>query len=122
MPKISEAELEVLKVLWEKQAPVSSALLNEYLKAKKGWEKSTVRTLVRRLVEKGVLIQQKKEMYYYIPAVTEEEHISEQTHFFLEKLYKGNAKNLVANLVEQNYINCRDLDELKAFWGKGEDE
>lgn len=114
--KITEAEFEVLKILWERNTALSSAEINESLKRSKGWEKSTIRTLVHRLTEKGALLQEQREMFYYRCAITEKEYLAEQTKSFLEKLYGGNAKNLVASLFEQDYIQPGDIDELKQFW------
>lgn len=117
--RISEAESEVLKVLWDTNKMLSSADINDSLKAKMGWEKSTIRTLVHRLTEKGALIQEKREMYYYSPIITEKEYIDAQTKNFLTKMFRGNAKNLVASLFEQDYIHPNDLEELKQFWKEG---
>lgn len=118
--KVSEAEFEVLKILWDKDTALSSAEINEALKQSKGWEKSTIRTLVHRLSEKGVLIQEQREMFYYRPAITEKEYLAEQTKSFLKKMYGGSAKNLVASLFEQNIIQPGDIEELKRFWRDGE--
>lgn len=118
--KVSEAEFEVLRVLWDKNAAMSSRGINEYLKQNKGWETSTIRTLVHRLTEKGALIQEQREMFYYSPAITEKEYLAEQTKNFLEKMYGGSAKNLVASLFEHDFIQPDDIDELKQFWKEGE--
>lgn len=119
--KISEAELEVLKVLWDKKAAISSTDIYNELKQSMGWEKTTVRTLVLRLTEKKALIQEKRNVYYYTPAITEKEYIAEQTKYFLKKMYKGNAKSLIASLFEQDYVNPDEIDELKQFWREGTD-
>ncbi len=114
--KISEAELEVLKILWDKKTALSSTEINDILKEKMGWEKSTIRTLVYRLIEKGALTQEKRDIYYYTPNILEETYIAEQTKNFLHKIFKGNVKNLIASLFEQDYLNPNDIDELKQFW------
>ncbi len=120
--KISEAELVVLKVLWSKNEAISSAYISEVISKETGWDKSTIRTLVHRLTEKGALIQEKREMYYYFPTITEKEYVEAQTRSFLTKMYRGNAKKLVASLFEQDYIQPDEIDELKQFWKKGENE
>ncbi len=117
--KISDAELEVLKVLWEKNEAVSSTEIFNELKQSMGWEKTTVRTLVLRLTEKGALLQEKRNVYYYTPAISEKAFIEEQTKAFLKKIYKGNAKSLIASLFEQEYVDPKDIDELKRFWNEG---
>lgn len=117
--KISDSELEVLKVLWEKDTAVSATEIYNTLKKSKGWEKTTVRTLIFRLMEKEALIQEKRNIFYYSPAITEQEYVKEQTRDFLKKIYKGNAKNLIASLFEQRYVNPKDVEELKLHWKEG---
>lgn len=118
--KISDAELEVLKLLWSMNEALSSAFISEALMKTMGWERSTIRTLIHRLMEKGALIQEKRDMYYYYPTITEKEYVSAQTKSFLEKMYKGNAKKLVASLFEEDYIQPDDIEKLKQFWKQGE--
>lgn len=118
--KISDAELEVLKLLWSKNEALSSAYISDALMRMMEWERSTIRTLIHRLVEKGAIIQEKRDMYYYYPTITEKEYVSVQTKSFLEKLYKGNAKKLVASLFEEDYIQPDDIERLKQFWKQGE--
>ncbi len=120
MERISDAELEILKLLWESGEALSSAQINDTLKERMGWEKSTTRTLVARLLEKRAISQEKRDMYYYSANVMEKDYLTEQTKSFLSRLYKGNAKDLVASLVEQDYIKPEDIDELRAFWKEGE--
>lgn len=120
--KITEAEFEVLKLLWKNNTALSSAEINQALKQSKGWEKSTIRTLVHRLTEKGALFQQQREMFYYSPIITEKEYLSKQTKNFIERLYGGSAKNLVASLVEQDYIQPEDIEDIKRFWMEGENK
>lgn len=119
--KISEAELEVLKVIWSKNEPISSNEISQKLKEIMNWEKSTTRTLIYRLVDKGALKQEKKEIYYYTSAISEKEYLQEETKQFINRFYKGNAKNLVASLFEQEYIDSSDINELKQIWSESED-
>ena len=68
---ISASELEVMRVLWAAGEPLSIAEIRESL-ADTGWEASTIKTLVARLVKKGELVQSKRGVYYYSPAVSRE--------------------------------------------------
>ncbi len=118
--KISEAELEVLKVLWNENREMSSVEIIDILRKHMGWEKSTIRTLIHRLAEKGALIQEKREVYYYFPKIAEKEYSDEQTRIFCIKMYKGNAGKLVASLFEQDIIRPEDIEQLKQFWKEGD--
>lgn len=128
--KISDSELEVIKVLWESKCSMSAIEISEDLKKNMGWEISTVRTLIRRLTQKGFLVQEKKEnaqmgrkeVFYYLPAISQEEYMKEKTREFVKKMYKGNAKNLVASLFNEKLLSTDDIKELKSFWDQEGDQ
>ena len=62
--KISDAELEILEVLWAAGEALSANDIRTRLNQKKDWERTTVLTLIRRLLDKGVISQEKREVYY----------------------------------------------------------
>ena len=68
--KISDAELEVMRILWREKQAVSFSDIRTELSNKMGWEKSTIATLIRRLQKKGAISIQDKEMHYYMPNIT----------------------------------------------------
>ena len=69
--KISESEYEVMKVLWESGQPMPVTDIRRILHQRKSWEATTVKTLIARLTEKGAVIQEKRNLYYYAPSITE---------------------------------------------------
>lgn len=114
--KISNAELEVMKILWNAGSPVSSVEIRSALQSAKGWEKSTVLTLIRRLHDKGVVAAEKRDVLYYSPRISEAEFAEFQMQEMADKLYKGNIKSLVAALCHGGKLNEADIDELKAYF------
>ena len=114
--KISNSELEVMKMLWQAKQPLSSVEIRSKLQAEKGWEKSTILTLIRRLQDKGVIHAEKKEVLYYTPNIAEVEFAEFQMQEMANKLYKGNVKNLVAALCHGGKLSESDIDELKAYF------
>ena len=58
--KISEAELEIMKIVWEKQAPAASTEIVRTLKQRCGWEDATIYTMLSKLVKKGALLRDKR--------------------------------------------------------------
>lgn len=119
--KISEAELEVMKILWEANIPVSTNNICKKLQEQTGWDRSTVRTLIKRLLEKGAIIQEKQEVYCYSAALSEAEYLNAQTKSFVSRLYGGSVKNLVASLVQNNELSPEDIEELREFLRLGAD-
>ncbi len=114
--KISDAELEVMKVLWEARHELPVTVIREKLQERKGWEPTTIKTLVSRLAGKGVISQEKCGVFYYKPLVTEQEYNEWVTNNLVDKVYQGNVKNLIAALVNSDGLTPEDLKELREMF------
>ena len=114
--KISDAELEVIKILWREKRPVPFSDIRTELKDKMSWEKSTVATLLRRLLRKGAVAIQEQEIHYYIPNITKEDYIMSKEKGLIDKLYEGSAKKFVAALCQSGDLTEADIDELKMYF------
>ena len=114
--KISEAELEIMKVIWEAGEPVPSTDIVRRLKDKCGWEDTTIYTMLSKLVKKGVLIRDKKVVSYYSASLTEHDYMLEQTESLVDRLFAGDARQLVSMLVENRKIGREDIRELRQLW------
>ena len=64
--KISASELEVMQVLWEAGDALPLTDIRRTLQSRFDWSDPTVKTLVRRLCEKGAVKQEKREVFYYL--------------------------------------------------------
>ena len=114
--KISDAELEILEALWTAGEALNANEIRMRLTQKKDWERTTVLTLIRRLLDKGVIAQEKREVYYYSPLVDRNDYVKEETKSFLDKFFKGSAKNLAAALIEDENLSRDDIEELRAYF------
>ncbi len=114
--KISDSELEVMKLLWQAEDALPVTEIREALQRSRGWEATTVKTLVSRLVSKGVIAQEKRNVFYYSPRITEQEYNAWATGNLIRRLYNGSAKDLVAALVHSEGLSRRDLEELQAMF------
>ena len=114
--KISDSELEVMKLLWQAEDALPVTEIREALQRSRGWEATTVKTLVSRLVSKGVIAQEKRNVFYYSPRITEQEYNTWATQGLIRRLYHGSAKDLVAALVHSEGLSRRDLEELQAMF------
>lgn len=120
--KISDSELEVMRLLWESGTALPISEIRIALQQRRGWEATTVKTLVNRLVAKNVLAQEKRNVFYYIPLVSQEEYNSWATSQLIDKLYRGSAKNLVAALVHSDNLSDKDIQELRDFFRMGDEK
>ena len=114
--KISDSELEVMKVLWQAGDALPVTGIRETLQRTKGWEATTVKTLVARLVSKGVIRQEKRNVFYYSPLISEREYNGWATRHLIERLYNGSARELVAALVHSDGLSQADLEELRKMF------
>ena len=110
--QISDAELEIMKVVWEnKEGPTFFAGLT---KRGKPWQKNTLITLLNRLVSKGFLKARKiGRCNEYTPLVSETEYQQAQTRKLLDKIYGGNVRGLVTNLISGDMLSDDEFAELK---------
>ena len=114
--KISDSELEVMKLLWQAEDALPVTEIREALQRSRGWEATTVKTLVSRLVSKGVIAQEKRNVFYYSPRITEQEYNAWATGNLIRRLYNVSSKDLVAALVHSEGLTRRDLEELQAMF------
>ena len=122
MQQISDYELELMKIIWANSGTALYAEISKGLEEKgTPWTKNTIITLSSRLIEKGFLktskIGRKNE---YKAIISAEAYQSSQAQSFIDKIYEGNAKGLVATLIEKNLLSPEDLEQLKSYWNGGE--
>lgn len=110
---ISDAELEIMKVLWKQRTPVTTRSIIEAV-AHKEWKRTTISTLLTRLVEKGALRAEKHgNSYTYTPLITERAYRKTQTKNLIQTLYNGSVRELAVSLFEDNGLSQEDIDELR---------
>ena len=114
-PEISNAEFEVLDVLWEDHPATSNDVVVR-LNDKKDWHEKTVKTLLGRLVKKGVLgFEKQQRQYLYYPLIAREDYTKKETTNFVSRLFKGKIAPMVAGFANQNSLSKQDVSELKAL-------
>lgn len=118
--KITESEAEVMRVLWQAGGELPIVDIRKTLELNSKWETSTIKTLLRRLCEKGVVLAVKKGVFYYRPLVSEQEYNEYTTQNLIDRLYSGSAKNLVASLVGSRKLDDSDIEELRRLFKVGD--
>jgi len=116
MIKIADSELEVMRILWREKRPMPFGEIRAELETKTGWKKSTIQTLVLRLRDKGIITAHDKYVTMYSANISQEEYVHSEGQTFIDKLFEGSAKNLVAALCRNGQLDESDIDELKAFF------
>ena len=114
--EITEAELEIMQVLWKNKRGNLTTIMEELSKKSKneGRNKNTIKTLIHRLIQKGAIESQKvnnKEVEY-IPKINEKKFIAKESNSFLNKFFNGNTEKLLLNFVEDKKVTKNELQKL----------
>ncbi len=110
MKKISDSELEVMKIIWKEKTVTSKKIIEQVKDL--NWNDNTVRTLINRLVQKkAVGISEKNgKSYTFIPLIDEEKYKSEAKKKFLKTFFHGSALEF---WIVYTKLDKKDKDMLK---------
>jgi len=113
LPKISEAEYKVLKIIWE-CAPISTNEVTEYLTATSDWSPKTIQTLLKRLVSKRAITYEKQgRVFVYTPLIKEQEYKAQESSSFLKRFYQGSISAMVSAYLEDDALTETDIENLR---------
>ena len=105
LPQISEAEFEVMKIVW-KNAPISTNEITDRLLKTTSWSPKTIQTLIKRLVTKGALAYEKQSrVFVYTPLVGENEYIRQESSSFLNRFFNGNIAAMVSAYIDNDNLS-----------------
>ena len=115
LPQISEAEFEVMKIIW-KYAPISTNEITEMLTQTTAWSPKTIQTLIKRLVNKKVLTYEKQSrVFVYTPLVKESDYIGQESNSFLKRFYNGDITAMLSAYIENDRLSEDDIDSLRSL-------
>lgn len=113
LPQISEAEYEVMKVIWQ-FAPISTNDVTEKLTSTTDWKPKTIHTLLKRLTEKKVITYEKKSrVFVYSPLIKHDDYVRHQSHSFLKRFYDGNFASMFVSYLDNEDLSEKDMSQLK---------
>lgn len=118
--KITESEVLVLKAFWNCSPELTMNELIAALSPDSVWNRSTVKTMVRRLIDKGILACTQRDVQYFSPMVTEQQYQDYQTSKLIDQVYYGKASKLIASLYEHQKLDPDDILELRQLLEEGE--
>ncbi|MBH9966186.1 penicillinase repressor BlaI [[Bacillus] enclensis] len=113
MPSITEAEWEVMKVLWKK-SPLTANEVCTAIQEFEDWKPKTIRTLLDRLTRKQVIaVNKDKRIYTFTPLYTEHECQRAEAKSLIDRIYGGITKSLLVQFIEDETLTKEELKELK---------
>lgn len=115
LPQISEAEFEVMKIVW-KYAPINTNEITDKLLKTTSWSPKTIQTLIKRLVKKGVLAYEKQSrVFVYTPLVKENEYIGHESNSFLKRFYGGNITAMLSAYIDNDRLTESEIETLRSL-------
>lgn len=115
LPQISEAEFEVMKIIW-KHAPINTNEITEMLSKTTAWNPKTIHTLIKRLVNKGAISYEKDgRVFVYTPRIKEDEYIENESGHFLKRFYNGDITRMLSSFMENNKLSKAEIKILRTM-------
>ena len=120
-PSISDAEWEVMEILWSSSAPQAANDVVDRLAKKNHWSPRTVKSLLNRLVKKRALAYQTEgKRYLYSPAVSRAECVRSRSKSFVASVFGGAVGPMLAHFVSEAPLTPDEIRELKEMLEKRE--
>jgi BlaI family penicillinase repressor len=113
-PELTEAEWAIIKAVWDAE-PCTAPDIRQKLERQTGWTYSTVRTLMDRMVAKGLLMAEKQHPTLYRSAVTREQAQRGELFYALKHAFNGALTPMVQCLLETGKLSAAELAELEAL-------
>jgi len=120
IPRISEGEWAVMEILWQRH-PITALEVVRKLARSRQWQDQTVRTMLRRLIDKGVVkYNAQGRLFYYEPSVSRDQCVRVESRSFMDRVFGGAAKPLLVQMVEDADLSKEDIAELKRLLSRKE--
>jgi BlaI family penicillinase repressor len=118
IPKISDAEWEVMKIIWI-NSEISSINIIKQLKDKFEWKPTTIKSMINRLLNKNAIGFNKFGYeYLYFPLISEDECIKFESKSFINRVFNGSTKSMLLSFAESEEICEKDITELRDILDK----
>lgn len=112
-PNLSDSEWEIMKLIWRTDSVTAGSIIDE-LREKTNWSPKTIKTLINRLLNKGVIgYHQKSREYLYYARVPENECMRRENKTFLNKVYDGALSTMLINFLKDHTLTESEIDELR---------
>jgi BlaI family penicillinase repressor len=113
LPRISDAEWEVMRIVWER-SPVAAGDVVRELSPRTGWNHRTIRTMIARLSRKGAIsVKEIGGRHLYSPRVRRDACVRSEGRSFLSRVFSGDTASLLLHYVEECDLTKSELAALR---------
>lgn len=111
MKQLTQAEEEIMQILWTLEKSFVKDIVNEFPDPKPAY--NTVSTLIRILEKKGFVgYEAFGKSHQYFPLINKEEYSQKYMNRFVDKYFSGSYKELVSFFTKQEDMSVTDLEKL----------
>jgi len=122
-PQISEAEYEVMNVVWKYEPISTPEVVDKLSSAEFDWKPNTIHTMLARLVKKKALHAKKNgRVFIYTSLVEKHDYIEQKSKTFLKQFFDGTLNSMVLNFIENDKLSNEDISELQKILSQREKE
>lgn len=115
---LQPSEWILMEKLWE-NPPQTIMQLFRALREEQGWSKSTVNTMLGRMVQKGIIYYEEGEKARkYFPAVERDDAAIVETEGLLKRIYQGSVSMMLSTLIRNRNISDEEIQELYHILGE----
>jgi len=112
-PNISDAEWEVMRVLWDAPGPITAGDVVA-LSANNDQSPRTVKTYLSRLIKKNAIdFEARGKVYWYFPKVSRDACVKSETRSFLTRVFGGDSSAMLVHFVKTARLSQNQIEELK---------
>ena len=116
--KITQAEWEVMQILWNANAPLPACDVAALLESKANWKPKTVRTFLNRLVQKQAVKTLKlglpgNELLHYTPLIDQAVAQQVKQETFVNRFFGGTTHSMLAGCIQSGEISIEELRQLR---------
>lgn len=113
--RISDSEMEVMRIIWDASGEVTTSYILERLETQR--KTTTVLTFLKRLTDKGIISTRKEgKANFYAPLISEEDYKKMQTEEFLQEMHSGSLSSFFAALYGDGHPDKEDMDEIREWF------
>lgn len=125
--RISAAEWEVIRVLWDVGRPMTATEVAIELEgrsdSKAKWQRRTVRTFLNRLVAKKAVAAKKQivagmDLLHFSPLVCETETLCAEQKSFLSRFFGGTIQSMLASCIQDGRLSTEEMKQLHEMLDK----
>jgi len=114
IPHISNTEWEVMRIIWADGPNTADVVIEQLQKQDPTWHPKTAKTLLNRLLKKKALGYDKQgRAYLYRALVNEKECQDAVSKSFLERVFGGSLKPMLAHFIERKKVSTKEVAELR---------